>query len=61
MQKYKDATYSINRGEAQTRAELKEKMERQDVEIQMLKTQYEQLTEMIRQRFDGESNDRREG
>ena len=59
MQKYKDATYSINRGEAQTRAELKEKMERQM--SQMLKTQYEQLTEMIRQRFDGESNDRREG
>ena len=61
MQKYKDATYSINKGEAQTRAKLEEKVERQEGEIQMLKMQYEQLTEMLRQRFDEEPNDRREG
>ena len=58
MQKYKDATYSINMGEARTRAKLEEKVERQEGEIQMLKMQYEQLTEMLRQRFDEESNDR---
>lgn len=60
MQKYKDATYSINKGEAQTRAKLEEKVERQEGEIQMLKMQYEQLTEMLRQRFDEEPNDRHE-
>ena len=38
MQKYKDATYSVNKGEALTRAKLEEKMERQEGEIQMLKT-----------------------
>ena len=61
MQKHKDATYSINKGEAQTRAKLEKKVERQKGEIQMLKMQYEQLTEMLRQRFDEEPNDRREG
>ena len=60
MQKYKDATYSVNKGEALTRAKLEEKVERQEGEIKMLKTQYEQLTEMLRQRFDGGSNDCRE-
>ena len=61
MQKYKDATYSINMGEAHTRAKLEEKVERQEGEIQMLKMQYEQLTEMLRQRFEEEPNDRRKG